>query len=104
MIKKKDAFKASFFFILAFKLNTSDLAADSLWKFIAEFNDSWVLVRSGVLLYIVLYLLFQLISADSSLCENDRRLNDLTSYRVGSSTYAAFENIRKFHDNGSLMT
>ena len=78
-----------------FKSRTSYLAACSLWKLVHELNDTWVLVRSRMLLDIVLNFLLQLVCADSSLCENDRCLYDLSSYRVRCSTYAAFQNIRK---------
>ena len=39
------------------KLVSLNFTADGLWKLIAEYNDSRIFIRSGVLLYVVLNFL-----------------------------------------------
>ena len=52
-----------------------------------------------MLLNVLLDFLFQFIRTLRTLYKNDRSLYDLTSYGIGSSAYAAFQNIGEFHDN-----
>ena len=86
-------------FICFSDLNSSDLAADGLGQLVNEFNDSGVLVRSGVALYVALNFLYEIVGGDGALGEHDGRLYRLTSYGVGNTRDSALKNVGKLHDN-----
>ena len=52
-----------------------------------------------MLLDVGLYLFLELFRSDRALCEDDRSLDYLSSYRIRCSAYAAFKHIRELHNN-----
>ena len=78
-----------------------DLAVKGLRKLIDELDDTGILIRSCLLLYVVLDLFLEFFSTLGSLDESDGSLYDDASdaLRVRCAGNGTLENIRKLHDD-----
>ena len=75
------------------------LAGYGLRQFVPEYDDARILVRSGMALDVPLNLLLERVRALYALHEHDGRLHHLPAYRVRSGADAAFQHVRKLHDD-----
>ena len=75
------------------KLVSLNFSAYSLRKFFAEFNNSWVFIRSRMGFYVILDLFLEFISALNAFYKNDAGFYDLSANFVRRGANSAFKNI-----------
>ena len=82
-------------------LSTFDLSAECLRKFVNILDNSRILVRSSLLLYVVLKFLCKLRRRRIALCKNYCCLYDLSAYRIRSTCDSRF-NYRRMSEQCAL--